>query len=353
MAGITERLKKRWFLISLVVVFTMGAIFYESLASISEMTQLRSGIVFVVLFLMALPLSLKAISSGIKRPAGTLLSIVMNYGLLPLVAFAVSFAVMDSGIREGLLIVAVTPCTLASASVWTRKAGGNDSISILVTLLTNLLCFLIAPLWLVFYFGSSQGLDASELSLQEMVIKLGTLVVLPMALAQLTRLHKPTANWSTDHKKYFSIAAQCGILSMVFLGAIKVPDQLITEPDQLITAGTDSRLTLIVITVVSVLVIHCTIFWTGLYAGKIVGLAREDYIAVGFAGSQKTLMVGLLICAELDKLVIPMVLYHVCQLFVDTIFADRLKEETRRMGAQSTADGNEGMVESPEPLASD
>tara|TARA_B100001540_G_C15769897_1_gene625811 strand:- start:99 stop:1100 length:1002 start_codon:yes stop_codon:yes gene_type:complete len=330
MAGIAERLKKRWFLVSLILVFTIGVVFNEPLAGVPEMKQLRSGIVFVVLYLMALPLSLKAISSGIQRPKGTVLSIIMNYGLLPIVAYCVSLAIKDPQVSRGLLVAAVTPCTLASASVWTRKAGGNDSISILVTLLTNLLCFLIAPLWLMFYFGSGEGME--NISLQDMVVKLGMLVVLPMALAQLTRLHKPTANWSTDNKKYFSMAAQCGILSMVFMGAIKVAPELIA-------AGTDEGVTLVLVTVTSVLAVHCSVFWIGLYTGKILKLAREDYIAVGFAGSQKTLMVGLLICMELKVLVIPMVLYHVCQLFVDTIFADRLTEETKRLSKQ------EGVVE--------
>jgi len=329
MAGIAEQLKKRWFLVSLVAVFTVGIIFHEALASLPDMKWLRSGIVFVVLYLMALPLSLKAISSGIQRPKGTLLSIAMNYGLLPLVAYAVSLAISDQQVARGLLVAAVTPCTLASASVWTRKAGGNDSISILVTLLTNLLCFLIAPLWLLFYFGSSDGMQS--ISLQDMVIKLGTLVVLPMMLAQITRLHKPTATWSTDYKKYFSIAAQCGILSMVFMGAIKVAPELVK-------AGTDNGAIMILVTVVSVVVIHSSVFWTGLYTGKAIGLTREDYIAVGFAGSQKTLMVGLLLCIELEVLVIPMVFFHVCQLFVDTIFADRLTEETRRINLRSAPD---------------
>ena len=332
MAGAAEQLKKRWFLVSLVVIFTVGVLFHEALASLPDMKWLRSSIVFVVLYLMALPLSLKAISSGIQRPKGTLLSIGMNYGLLPLVAYAISLAISDQQVARGLLVAAVTPCTLASASVWTRKAGGNDSISILVTLLTNVLCFLIAPLWLLFYFGSSEGMES--ISLQDMVIKLGTLVVLPMMLAQLTRFHKPTAIWSTDHKRYFSIAAQCGILSMVFMGAIKVAPELVK-------AGTDNGAIMMLVTVVSVVVIHSSVFWTGLYTGKAIGLTRKDYIAVGFAGSQKTLMVGLLLCIELEVLVIPMVFFHVCQLFVDTIFADRLAEQTRRINEQAEPDLSE------------
>ena len=234
----------------------------------------------------------------------------MNYGLLPLVALLVSMLITNEQVAKGLLVAAVTPCTLASASVWTRKAGGNDSVSIMVTLLTNLLCFLIAPLWLLFYFGSSEGVEA--ITMTAMVVKLGTLVVLPMALAQLTRIHRPTAQRSTDHKKYFSIAAQCGILSMVFMGAIKVAE--------LLKSGADERVMLLVMTVLSVVSVHSSVFWIGLWIGKALKLPREDYIAISFAGSQKTLMVGLLICMELGVLVIPMVLY-VCQLFVDTLFA--------------------------------
>ena len=33
----------------------------------------------------------------------------------------------------GLLVASVTPCTVASAAVWTRRAGGNDSLAILST----------------------------------------------------------------------------------------------------------------------------------------------------------------------------------------------------------------------------
>ena len=33
----------------------------------------------------------------------------------------------------GLMIAVSTPCTLAGASVWTRKAGGNDAVSLLTT----------------------------------------------------------------------------------------------------------------------------------------------------------------------------------------------------------------------------
>jgi sodium/bile acid cotransporter 7 len=44
---------------------------------------------------------------------------------------------------------------------------------------------------------------------------------------------------------------------------------------------------------------------------------------VAFAGSQKTLMVGLQVSMELGVSILPMVAYHVSQLIVDTLIADR------------------------------
>ncbi|MBT4694766.1 MAG: hypothetical protein HOA14_12690 [Planctomycetaceae bacterium] len=311
-------LAKRWFLLSLVVVFALGLIVHEECATWADHEPFRNAVVFTVLFLMAASLSLKALSSGIRRPRGTLLAVVMNYGALPLILWAVTCLLGNlefEGLRGGLLVVAVTPCTLVSAAVWTRRAGGNDSIAIMVTLITNLLCFVIAPLWLLFFFGKNVELKTP---FSEMVLKLGLLVVLPMVLAQLTRTHRRWANWATDNKSTLGIAAQCGILTMVFLGSIKVGPEMVGE-----NAG--HAIALIGIALAVVLFVHIVVFWLGIAIGGWLKLSRADALAVGFAGSQKTLMIGLLICLDLEVLVIPIVLYHASQLIVDTLFADYLR----------------------------
>ena len=56
------------------------------------------------------------------------------------------------------------------------------------------------------------------------------------------------------------------------------------------------------------------------------GMNRRDRIAIGFAGSQKTLMVGLHIALVYygGLAVLPMVAYHTGQLILDTIIGDWL-----------------------------
>ncbi|MFP6649948.1 MAG: bile acid:sodium symporter [Pirellulaceae bacterium] len=305
-------LAKRWFLIALVATLLLGAWLYEPLTPIASLKPLRYSIVAIVLFLMALPLETQAIVGSMKRPKAVLLPVAINFGLLPLFAFLVS-QFLNRPMAEGLLVAAVTPCTLASASVWTRRAGGNDTIAILVTVVTNLSCFIISPLWLFALLGESVDL---QIDFKDMVIKLAGLVVLPMTLAQLVRIHRPLGSWATKRKNTLSSLAQCGILFMVFTGAVGIGRRIFSGQEEALL-GSD-----VALMIVAVLTVHIVMFWTGIGLGRSIRLSREDTIAVGFSGSQKTLMVGLQICMDAGVLILPMVTYHIGQLFVDTLFAD-------------------------------
>lgn len=201
---------QRWFLIALVAVLAIGTCFAKQLEPVTKLhfpgtaMPLRSVIVAVVLFLMAFPLEASAMWKAMRRPWPPLLAVVVNVGLLPLLAWGVSFG-LNADLGGGLLVAAATPCTLASAAVWTRRAGGNDAVAILVTIITNLFCFIVTPLWLLVMTGES--VDSPELSLANMSTKLGSLVVLPMFAAQLLRRYKPLGIWATREKLTLSVLA--------------------------------------------------------------------------------------------------------------------------------------------------
>jgi sodium/bile acid cotransporter 7 len=308
---------QRWFLIVLVLVLVMGITFAPHLRGLADQKTLRNLIVASVLFVMALPLEARAMMQSLRRPGPPLLATSVNMGLLPLFAWPVSF-LLPGDLGPGLLVAATTPCTLASASVWTRRAGGNDAVSILVTIITNATCFLVTPLWLIAMTG--QSVDSPELSLSHMSLKLGSLVVLPMALAQLLRANSTLATWATHRKTPLGVVAQCGVLTMVFLGAIRTGLRL-GEEGHAIQIGN------LLLMLGCVLLVHVAMLYTGLGIAKLSKFRREDQIAVAFAGSQKTLMVGLLVAISLQVSILPMITYHVSQLFVDTLIADRLRRQ--------------------------
>ncbi len=315
-------LVQRWFLIALVAVLAIGMGFAQQLEPLTKYDlpgtsfPLRSAIVAAVMFLMAFPLEASAMWQAMRRPWPPLLAVAVTFGLLPLFAWGVSFG-LNADLGGGLLVAAATPCTLASAAVWTRRAGGNDAVAILVTIITNLVCFIVTPLWLLAMTGES--VSSPELSLAKMSMNLGSLVVLPMTAAQLLRLYKPLGNWATREKTMIGVFAQCGLLAMVAIGAIQTGLRL-SDPTQ----ATLSALDLIAM-LAAVCLVHTVMLWVGVLLAKLARFSREDQIAVAFSGSQKTLMVGLLMAISLQVSILPMVAYHICQLFIDTLIADRYR----------------------------
>jgi sodium/bile acid cotransporter 7 len=218
---------------------------------------------------------------------------------------------------------------LASASVWTRRAGGNDAVSLIVTVVTNLSCFVVTPFWL--WLTTGNRITSEELSFADLGRSLAMLVVLPMVVAQVIRLLPRVAQWSSRQKIALNTLAQCGVLFMVFLGSIQMGFTISQQ-------GDGSWGIAVATTVLAVTAIHVGGFFAGWQLAKLFRLTREDRIAVGFAGSQKTLMVGLRVSMELGVSILPMVAYHISQLIADTILADYLIARTPAAQQRDDAD---------------
>ena len=72
--------------------------------------------------------------------------------------------------------------------------------------------------------------------------------------------------------------------------------------------------------------VHTSAWLLGYWSAGRLGMVREEQIAVAFAGSQKTLTVGLVVALQFEGLtVLPMLAYHVLQLLIDTVLAERLR----------------------------
>jgi len=311
---VKQRLIRQWFLTALAAVLALGLLVPAPLQPLADSSLLRNGIVAGVLFLMALPLETRAVLRTIRQPWAALLGSAVNMLLLPPLAWAASGLLADE-LATGLIVMAVAPCTLASAAVWTRRAGGNDAVAILVTLLTNSTCFITAPMWLALLTGTR-----AELQMGEMIRSLGVLVVAPMTIAQLCRLSPAVAQAASRAKTLCSTLAQVGILAMVMIGAVQISTYLAASNWRAVLSW-QSLLAMGVV----VIVLHLITLAIGDRLAGLAGMPRADGIGVAFAGSQKTLMVGLYIAINYfhGLAILPVVAYHVGQLIVDTLIADR------------------------------
>ncbi len=312
-------LKQYWFLVALVLILLAGFGFHATLSPWTELVP-RRAIVAGVLFVMALPLDLSTMWRALRYPGPVFLSVAINYGVLPPLAWLAA-DLLPSELGTGLIVMAAIPCTLASASVWTRRAGGNDAVTILVTILTNLACFLVTPFWVRLLTSRELAIDVTP-----MATRLALLVVLPILAAQLLRMYRPAAAWATTRKLALGVVAQVGVLLMIALGVVRSGVELNAQADS--TAfGLMSWLLMLGL----VVLLHLTALMLGHLIAAGVGMHRADRIAVGFGGSQKTLMVGLDVGLEFFNglAILPMVAYQVAQLLADTVIADRLRRRER------------------------
>ena len=205
-------IRRHWFLIVLISCLVLGFKFAEPLQILVALAWLKWAIVAVTMVAMTWPLRTEALVQTVRKPLPALIAIAVNLILAPLVAWPLSFLLTDS-LSAGLVLAAAVPSTLASAAVWTRRAGGNDSICLLVTVITNSLCFVVTPLW-VFWLTR---LPMTGLDVTAIITSLLCFVVVPMGIGQGLRLIPGSGQWATDRKPVFSLIAQIGILAMVLL----------------------------------------------------------------------------------------------------------------------------------------
>jgi sodium/bile acid cotransporter 7 len=328
-----QHLRRHWFLGGLILVLVLGFCWPQFFTSFASARLLRDAIVASVLFLMALPLETSALRRTLRRPWAALLASSINMGLLPFAAWAMS-SLLSGDLATGLLVIAAAPCTLASAALWTRRAGGDETVALMVTVLTNLACFRLTPLWIVTTTGDRVTIDG-----REMVAKLAMLVVLPMALGQALHQHRLVGQWATSRRRTLGAFAQLGILSMVLIGATQSALRL-SELEWGKAIGLFDFAWMATV----VLALHVGMLAVGWWLAAMVGIARPGRIAVSIAGSQKTLMVGLHVATSYfgGLTVLPAVVYHVGQLAFDTLVADYWAGKPERQSFAAEASKNTG-----------
>jgi len=327
--------KSRWFVICLLSLITTGLLLgyfldAELIESFRSLVPSRVLTAFIV-FMMSFSLDSRQLKSSFKAPAPVVWACVCNFGLIPLLALPLMNLQQTPDFRIGLMIAASVPCTLAGASVWTRRAGGNDAVSLLTTLLTNTACFVLTPLWLQLGTGHEVPLEMVDLTWRLLFV-----VLLPILLGQLVRRPAAAAEFAKTNKTQIGVAAQSCILFLVFssacLGGVQLKSSGIST--QVIAIG------VVWLSCIGLHLIAMAVAWTG---GGLFRFDRRDRIAASIAGSQKTLPIGVYLATDLQTFggsavvdgmpvpfaVFPILMFHASQLFIDTIIADRMARGDR------------------------
>lgn len=336
MKSVIRFLLGRWFLVSLAILVPSGLWIGRSASdapeSVDFVAPLAGFVVPAVLFLMSVTLDSRQLLASLSRPIPVLWACFSNAVLLPLIAWPVVQMQATEDFRVGLAIAASVPCTMAAASVWTRRALGNDAVSLLTTLLTNGLCFAYTPVLLAQLAGAEVEMD-----IVAMAWRLFKTALVPAAVGQIARLIL-VEYFSLDRfKTFLGVLAQAGILTIVFGASAKAGPRL---ADLGMTEGSALG-----VMMSGCLAVHFVAAAVAYYGARLFRFTLEDAKACLFAGSQKTLPIGLLIATDPNMLgsanvplaAFPILVFHMLQLFGDTVVADYLKRSSS--GASASTSG--------------
>lgn len=286
----------------------------------------------LILFLMAWSLDTRRLRDSLRAPLPVMLGTTINIGLIPCLAWPVSLFPWPEDFRLGLLITAAVPCTLATASVWTRKAGGNDAVSLLVTLVTNLACVVVTPFWLSWTVSRDAALDPLPI-----VRNLSLAVLLPTLLGQLARRPAWGHRLALGYSRQISLAAQLLVLTMITAAAVRGGEALRAQSHwPTVLMGLCLAL--------ACAGLHVAGMLAASGAGTLLRLSRADRIAMLFAGSQKTLPVALLLAADPSLvgggiypfITFPMLTFHALQLVIDSAVVQRIAAQPLESGESSS-----------------
>lgn len=304
-----------WFLVWLAIILAAGMSapwIFTPILTDSIQSRGQQGVVFFVMLMMSLALPTDALFKTFKQPLPTVLAIALNWIVTPLLA-VMAAPILHREFHGGVLLTAAMPCSMASASVWTRRAGGNDAISLMVTVVTNATCFAVTPLLVL----ALTGKHVQNFDVWLKITELAFSVLLPLILGQWARQTDSVRSFCDRNRAVLGVFTQSGLLAVILLGAVK-------SGERLYQTTTDSpNLSHILLMLICVLSIHTVVLMLGVGMSALLKLSRPDGIAVGIAGSQKTLMIGLPMASELQTSILPLVTFHAGQLLIDAFFAER------------------------------
>lgn len=280
----------------------------------------NNGGIALILFLQGLSLSLEKIRSGAGNWRLHLIIQLFTFGVFPLVGLLFQAWVpkiwpsQPAPVRDGFLYLCVLPSTVSTSVVLTAVARGNTAGALFNAAFSNILGVFLTPL-LVQLLMRRTGQTAPFMPL---LGKIMLLTLLPFFLGMLLR--PLVLLWAEARRAWVARLSNAVILFIVYSAFCDSIQEQIWQRHGLGLSGAVFLLVLALFTGMSLLVyLSC----------KMLKLSREDLIAAYFCAVKKTLAMGVPLAMlifgkrpDLSLILLPIMLYHPLQLFVNGLFAN-------------------------------
>lgn len=304
------------------VLMLVGAIVIATIIPVGAGVLRIAGIIstaaiVLLFFFHGLRLSREAVVAGLLRWRLHLAILGFGYLLFPLGGLALmplSEAWLSPMLVLGLLFLGVLPTTVQSSIAYTSIARGNVAAAVVAAAASNIAGVVLTPL----LFAAFAEVGGGEIDLSS-IMKIATMLLLPFTLGQIARIW--LAAWI---ERWRSVTARLDRLTIVLAVYVAFAQaaqgglwQQIGGTELAILGGLVILLMLIV-------------FAAAWGFGRALGFDRGDRTTLLFCGGQKSLATGapmarvLFPGPEAAAMLLPLILYHQCQLIFSAIIAPRL-----------------------------
>lgn len=225
-------------------------------------------------------------------------------------------AFLSEDLYQGLLFMTLVPSTVQSSVALTGVARGNVSGAVVAASVSSLVGVVATPLLVMWLMGAGDGVQVDATVFTDIALQL----LLPFVLGQLAHNFLPRVGELAKSKA--TKIVDRGSIWMVVYSAFS--RGVVSGVWSNVSAWEIAFLTLF----------SCALVLAMLWLTRIVPEAlrfpREDRIAIQMCGTQKSLATGLPMAtvifggASLGVLIIPLMIYHMCQLVICSAYASRI-----------------------------
>lgn len=322
--NILKKIRSEWFLLSMVGMIIIAVNLPHIGASsgplhLNVVTQYGIALVF---FIHGIGLSPTAIRKGLSNWRLHVVTQMATFVLYPLIWLMLSpwlTHIIPQPLAFGFCYLLVLPSTISSSVTMTAMAGGNIPGAIFNASLSSILGIVITPFFVQIFIGFGGG----HMDLQQMILHIAALLLLPMILGQLARplLH----SWVSRYKAVVGKIDKWVIL-LIVLNAFS--DSVLRgiwhqfKPSMLVTA--------IALCIVILLIVMLIVY----SVSRLLHFSHEDLAAALFCGTKKTLAAGIPMAKVifgtnpmLGMLLLPIMLYHPLQIFACAMVANKMARQ--------------------------
>ncbi len=143
---------------------------------------------------------------------------ITNYLILPFIVFLITLK-LEPFIKTGILLIAITPSAIGS-SIIVKLINGDVKLSIVLTVLSNLLAFFSYPLLLKIYLSNTEVI----IPIFKILINVIIVIIIPFLLSSVLRKIKIVKNISHNINKYLNF-----LVSLIIYISISQSSELLKK----------------------------------------------------------------------------------------------------------------------------